>query len=696
MSVVYSPRAGRIATAVPAADGELDLAAVGQAVWRRKWYILILALVVAAATLFIVNSITPRYGSEARVLIDGRENIFLRPDAEKTTIERATVDDQAVASQVQVLLSRDLARQVIDKLKLKQRPEFDPLLHGIPVTTRVLAWLGLVKDPLKMTKEERVLQAYYDRLKVFAIEKSRVIAIDFQSADPDLAAAAANAVAEGYLGVLREAKQDQARSASQWLSGEIDKLRKKVSDAEAKVAEYRAKSNLFVGGPNNASLANQQLTDLNAQVAAARARKADAEARAQLIRDILKSGRTIEASDVVDSDLIRRLAEQRGTLMAQLAEQSSTLLDQHPRIKELKAQISDLNTQIRQEAVRRVRALENEARIADARLQSLTASLDQLKGQAATSNEADVHLRALEREAKSERDLLESYLAKYREAAARDTINAVPADARVISRATVSNIPVFPKRIPTVLVATALALMLGIGFTTTQALLDPNNFRAVSNDELPMERLPLATPARIGSRVDEEPRAPVSPHAVDQLAEDIRDAGDACERVIVIGARRGVGTSQAAISLARALARDRRVALVDLALDAPHLAAASANPDAPGIVDVIEGEATAGEVITRDQISPLHLVGAGRRAKDVSAVLQSPKLAVFIDALGRTYDHVIIDAGTVTDKSAERLAALAPTGVLVVGQPPADNVEAARERLRTAGFDDVTVLAAAA
>ena len=64
-----------------------------------------------------------------------------------------------------------------------------------------------------------------------------------------------------------------------------------------------------------------------------------------------------------------------------------------------------------------------------------------------TSNEDDVQLRALERDAKSQRDLLESYLAKYREATARDTIASTPADARVISRATVSNVPAYPKKL---------------------------------------------------------------------------------------------------------------------------------------------------------------------------------------------------------------------------------------------------------
>ena len=65
---------------------------------------------------------------------------------------------------------------------------------------------------------------------------------------------------------------------------------------------------------------------------------------------MIKSGQPIESSDVLNSELIRRLTEQRITLRAQLAEQSSTLLDNHPRIKELRAQIADLDGQIRDEA----------------------------------------------------------------------------------------------------------------------------------------------------------------------------------------------------------------------------------------------------------------------------------------------------------------------------------------------------------
>ena len=158
-------------------------------------------------------------------------------------------------------------------------------------------------------------------------------------------------------------------------------------------------------------------------------------------------------------------------MRAQLAEQSSTLLDNHPRIKELKAQIADLDGQIKQEAATIARSFENDAKLASARVDSQIASLNQLKTQAATTNVDDVQLRELERDAKSQRDLLENYLAKYREATARDTANSAPADARVISRATVSNVPAYPKKVPAVLIATLTTLVIAIGFVLTKELL---------------------------------------------------------------------------------------------------------------------------------------------------------------------------------------------------------------------------------
>jgi uncharacterized protein involved in exopolysaccharide biosynthesis len=465
-------------------DADFDLAGLGALLWQKRYSILRPTIIVALLTLGVVLMIPPKYQSEARVLVIGRDNIYLRPDADKDIIDRGVVDQEAVTSQAQLILSRDLASEVIAKLKLNELPEFDPALGNISLTKRVLGFLGVIRNPLAMTPQERVLEAFYDRLTVFPVEKSRVIVIDFLSENPELAARVANAIADAYLKRQQEAKQDQARSAGQWLSGEIDSLRKKVADSEAKVEAFRARSNLLVG-PNNTTLSVQQLGDLNTQLATARAQKSDAEAKAKLIRDMLKSGEPIESSDVLNSELIRRLSEQRVTLRAQLAEQSSSLLGNHPRIKELRAQIADLDQQIRKEAEILARSLENDAKLADARVAAQLVTFNQLKKQAETSNEDDVQLRALDRDAKSQRDLLESYLAKYRDASARGTLDSAPPDARIISRATPSSVPAYPKKLPTIAIASLATFILMCGLVVTRALLETPGAKS---SERPLEK----------------------------------------------------------------------------------------------------------------------------------------------------------------------------------------------------------------
>jgi succinoglycan biosynthesis transport protein ExoP len=216
-------------------DADFDLASLGALLWQKRYSILRPTIIVALLTFGVVLMIPPKYQSEARVLVIGRDNVYLRPDADKDIIDRGVVDQEAATSQAQLILSRDLASEVIAKLKLNELPEFDPALGNISLTKRVLGFLGVIKNPLAMTPEERVLEAYYDRLTVFPVEKSRVIVIDFLSENAELAARVANAIADAYLKRQQEAKQDQARSAGQWLSGEIDNLRKKVADSEAKV-----------------------------------------------------------------------------------------------------------------------------------------------------------------------------------------------------------------------------------------------------------------------------------------------------------------------------------------------------------------------------------------------------------------------------------------------------------------------------
>ncbi len=700
---------------VPVApDGETDMRGLGRAVWQKKGRILAVTAVAAGAAFVVVNAITPQFRSESRILLEARENVFLRAEADKNVTERTTIDPEAVASQIQVVLSRDLAHDVIQKEKLTDNPEFEGGAAS-PVSA-LLRLIGLGRDRSSMTRDERTLEAFYEHLNVQQVPSSRVIAIDFSSANAQLAANVANAIAEGYLRMQQNAKLDQTRAAGSWLAGEIEKMRKKVSDAEDKVEQYRVKANLFVGS-NNSSLPSQQLTEINSQIAAARGQQADLEARAQQLRALIRSGKTINSSDITNSDTMRRLIEQRIALSSQLAEQSTTLGPRHPRILELKAQIAETGRQILAEGERLARQLDNDAKVAGDRVKTLTASLDTVKKLASHSNEQDVQLRALEREAKTDRALLESYLAKYREASARDSINAAPPEARIISRATPALKPAYPKKMATVLIAAFAAFALQAGFAVTGALLAapsggaygyayaPTSYAGAGYEppmraqapmpSAPMPRVnspPLAPMPAAGFDGGGFQAAPMPVGSIEQVARNLTQAGDSGRRVSVVGTARNVGTTFAAITLARALAANGSVVLVDMAFGAPNLSVISTDPNAPGIAELVRGTASFGDIITRDQYSRVHLVATGNVGNDAAVLAASPMLATVIEALARSYDHVVIDAGSAADVAVERFAPLAQHAVLVTSDPGNPSTRAASDRLMRAGVADVAVL----
>jgi polysaccharide biosynthesis transport protein len=156
---------------------------------------------------------------------------------------------------------------------------------------------------------------------------------------------------------------------------------------------------------------------------------------------------------------------------------------------------------------------------------------------------------------------------------------------------------------------------------------------------------------------------------------------------------RDVGASMTAIALSRRLAQQSRVVLVDLALGAPGLSMIAADLATPGIAELVAGTASFGQVITRDLYSRVHLIMAGREPLDAAAIMGSQRLSITIEALGRSYDHVVIDAGSLGEAIIERLA---PRAVLVAAEVDDPTTASARERLLQSGFANVSVLAGVA
>src|SRR6202040_1065376 len=128
--------------------------------------------------------------------------------------------------------------------------------------------------------------------------------------------------------------------------------------------------------------------------------------------------------------------------------------------------------------------------------------------------------------------------------------------------------------------------------------------------------------------------------------------GGAARKVTILGTASGASITLTALTLARLMASSARVVVVDLAAASPAISAASVDPVAPGLAELMLGEASFGQIITRDRLSRAHLVSAGRPGFD-RTLLQSPRLALAIDALLRVYDHVLLDAGAASDLAAE-------------------------------------------
>ncbi|MBB4007560.1 exopolysaccharide transport family protein [Allorhizobium taibaishanense] len=441
-------------------DVDIDLLQLFRAVWQRKGRILAIACLAAGVAFVGSSLIRPTYRAETTVLIEPRAPNYDAENA-KSAASEPVLDELNIASQVQLFRSADLIRQVVKDLKLYELPEFDPDLHPSAMSD-LMVMLHLKKNPLDLAPEDRVIRTFLDKLQVYQVEKSRVIGIEFSSKDAKLTAAIPNEMVKVYLAVQSGAKLDSNEDAARWLEPEIANLRQKVAEAEKKVADYRRGADLLSTGEGG-TFASKQLNDISTELARVRADRANAEARAENARTALKAGRPTDNIDVVmASPAVQQLKQAEAAVQAQISDLSTSLLDGHPRIKALKAQLANLRQQLTDETRKVVSSLENDATVARMREAQLDKQLTTAKAESAKAGDSQVGLAALEREASAQRQLLETYLARYREATSRLDSNATPADARVISRASEPSEPNFPKVLPITVVAGIAALVLSM------------------------------------------------------------------------------------------------------------------------------------------------------------------------------------------------------------------------------------------
>jgi len=652
-------------------DVDIDLGQLVRAVWARRLKALAIIALGAGVAFTGAKMISPKYRSETRILIEPRAPAFANAQVNDTNAG-PLLDELNIASQVQLLQSADLIKQVINGQKLYDLPEFDAAANGSALTD-ILVALHLKKNPYENPPEERVIDAFTERLQVYQVPGSRVIGITFTSKDPKLAATIPNAMAAVYLATQSGAKLDSNSEATRWLEPEIENLRQKVNDAEQKVAEYRAEHGLLPtnGGSN---FATQQLNDISAELTRVRGDRANVAARAQSVRNALSSGEPSDTlQDIMSSQSIQRLKSTESGLQSQISDLQTSLLNNHPRLKSLRAQLSDIKVQIRQETQKILASIENEAKVAAVRQKELEQQVDSLKANSAQAGEDEVGLNALTREATAQRQLLETYLSRYREAASRADKNSSPADARIVSKAIQPVDPYFPKVLPIVIVAafatfimTSIVIMLAelfsgralrpVGLSEEEEREDGESQSATTGS---VNR--VGTPSLLATPADDEP---VAEQAEDEKIVETNEFSIASVSDYLRGSRAplaiaisptGDDGSAATVSLVRKLAEDgSRVILVDMTGSGLPTDLMAEDRKMLGITDLLCGDAAFGDTIHGDSRSDAHFIPQGI-SDPRRAMRGADRLSLLLDALISAYDLVMVECGAADVAGVSRL-----------------------------------------
>jgi Mrp family chromosome partitioning ATPase/capsule polysaccharide export protein KpsE/RkpR len=512
-----------------------------------------------------------------------------------------------------------------------------------------------------------------------------------------------NAIAETYIAVQKDAKQDSNSDATSWLGPEIKDLTKHVKDAEAKVADYRAHSDLFMAD-NNSALITQQLSQMATELSRVRADRAAAEAKALSVKAALASGGSLDSlPDVLSSGLIQRLREQQVQLKANIDQLSTTLLPNHPRIKALRSQLAGLDKQTRAEAEKILAGLNTEADTAKLREQQLLADLNKAKAESSRAGKQEFELRALQREATAQRDLLESYLTRYREASSRRDRDYLPVDARIFSRATVPAVPYFPKRVPIVVAAFIASLLIMAVVTLLQELFSGRAMRPARGAGFgPVEEVampngpsrrddPAFAPAAVSSAEGGEPvpAAGLAEVSVERAAEKLI-AGGASRAIFV--SPEGDEAAAASVMVAREVAdAGLRVLLLDLTSSGAASTPMLESNSYPGVTNLLAAEAQFTDVIHIDLYSDCHVMPVGT-ADPERAMRAVDRLPIILNSLTTAYDVVVVECGPAEAASIRRLVSDGAEVLVSVIEPDDPNVGEMAAALEASGYGDLMLV----
>ncbi|WP_174292215.1 GumC family protein [Sphingomonas bacterium] len=662
----YVPPSGLRQMLVPAdrpasATGVFDLIKT----YRRH---LALFLLVAGAIMLVVVAFTllqtPGYTATATLVIAPHPAEI---GSDRTTALSDPAADSSVDTQVELLKSRTLAGLVVDRLGLTGDARFDDLIRAPSLRDRV-PFLAASTTPVALaSRRDAAIERLLQVLEVHRTAQTFALSIGFAHHDRRLATAIVNTFASEFVAQSTSVKREGSQSADGLLRGQLDGARREVEAADGALGRYKVAHNLM--SVQGGTIAEQQLSSLDGQVALAKAGEAEATARLQTARQQLARGSSgDDLGEALGSPVIQQLRSQRAVVSGQVADLGGKYGPKYPPLAAAQRQVADIDAQIQGEIKRTISNLEAQREVASRRTGSLSGSAGGARAQVVNNNVASIALGGLQLRSDTAHQSYAALLNRLNEIGSQAA--TTQSDARVASFAAIPIKASSPNLPINLLVGALLATAVGLGVVFLRQGTD----RGISTLEDVEGRLQLPYLAglpTLGSAVryvgGSDPISALVDHSGSAYAEGFRNlaasvlqaAGEGKVRTIALtSALPNEGKTTAAIGLARVVAMGgAKVVLVDADMRRPSIANALGLRPAVGLQQVLEGEADLDEALVRDTDSPLTILPMLRSGPTGTTALSDGSFDALIEQLKHRFDVVIFDASPVLPVVDGRLVA---------------------------------------
>lgn len=638
------------------------------------------ALTLAAAVLYL-RVTPPVYTAHIQLLLANPKAQFVQ---QESIVAEPSFDRGGIDTQLQIINSPAIATAVIDQLHLAPDLTASGSSPLAPLKN-LMGWFRKKADPAKLQSDE-IVESFLKRMSATRIALTNVIDVSFNWGNPARAAEIANAIGKAYINDQLNAKFEANRTATLWLQQRIQQLGDQAETAERAVNAYKTQHNIV--SSEGKSFDEQQITDLNSRLVAARAQTADLQARLNRYENALKQAPadpqsigTLDAagSDVLTSPIITALRQQYLELSRRESEYSARFGSGHLSVVNLRTRLQELRSSIFDEVRRLAETTRSDYNVGQQREQDLEKQLADAVAQSRATNSAEVTLRELDSKAKNYRTLYGTFLQRYMGSAQQETFPI--SEARVIY-------PAFPpdtKSKPKTMFILALALFggvgLGGGLGLVREMMD-RVFRTPGQVEaalgLPcLSVVPLLQVANRTRKAAEHPRSgtdsadgqdlnrivstasashwavvnmPLSRFAEAmrsvKLGIELRSMQSSNKVIGITSSLPHEGKSTIAASLAQLIAEaGKSVILIDCDLRNPSLSSALAPNATTGLLEVISGGQQIDEIIWKEPKTGMVFLPAVKRLPLLhsSEILMTEQMRKLFERLRSNYDYVIVD-----------------------------------------------------